>query len=514
MKKISDFPDIDSWYIYSKLSKNHFEQGLDPLGFVDKKNEFKDFVLPLTKERINERERKTALIFIGLKICLDKYKPQNSDFDNYLKATLIESYQNKKITQQQVDNFAFDMIYAGRGYFPIVDFMIKNKIVDANVKNKDGYNLLMHTEVKTTIEGLVNLGCDINYKINNPSSSFYNNNLYDLAVKLKRRSLMKSIDSYFLDEEKSRALNILVDKFKSEQNVVEQFKLYKDALKSDNIALIDYIVSHQEHYRTLIKHKDKHGNDIVNHAIKRSNIDVVKKLILLNAIKIYKGSKNSNCYLSEALYKNKVTIAQLLYEENLYDIETVKNALSITNNKFTALVKKLIKDGHTFNLDVHFKHEILPIMENVNTKEISVFLVNNIYLFNLEELEMQDNKIMYNQKRINGQSYFFSNTDLKEITKEKIQILCEILKKHEVLDKTSFDKKFPVILSKIGNNNKDIGMLFTNIFLEVFPDKKNEIIDALSLIEKQPWITQLNMINLEGNLDKCLTKQSSSKFKI
>lgn len=502
-KPLSSFTDLQQFSVY-QVSMKHVHQGLDLTEMVPHKSYYRTIEGPF----FLVAEKLPVLYFLLLN--LGYFSKENQDNIKEINQKVKTMYDNGQLTQNNMLDISLALISGSKNHFSFIEYFIKEKLLDVNVKTKEGYSLLMITSKKSNIDKLIKLGCDIEYKMNNVeySSAFKNKTVYEYAIKCRKKSLISTYSPYIEDKVIEENHIKTVEAFKKSSPPYGQLSIYKESLKENNLLLIDELYNNQEKYQKIISYIGHNGNDLIMYAVNSNAHEILKKLLTLDHFqsKLAAMSPSTDCYTIHALRKDKGVSAQILYNNGFVNIPKLIDYFKDGNLVNSVFFKKLIDDGYKFDVIARMRNSCIYKIEeeNYGLTDIKCFFEEYGSLLNLDNI-FKHNSYMSIQNTC-GSSKGFSS----ELKFSHVKLTSRMLKIEEKLDNNSFQSHFETMIKSIGNNTEALGSRFAAILFNDFPEKEKEMLELFSFHGKKDWITKINKENLEKLLND-MSKQDKEE---
>lgn len=491
LKNYNEFEKLKDNRFYF-LSLKHFEDGLDPNCLVDNHC----YLMSFFNDGSKNYDKKTHILTFALGNAI---RDNDQQFFDFIKKTILELVKENKIEKNYIKQMAFSSInFNYKNDMLAIQFFIEHKFIDINARTDNSYTLLMLTNNKEKIKYLVNLGCNINDKLDKEDSPFDGLNVYEIAVKMKNKGLTKIFQPYLSSEQLSNNIAFRVREIREEKNIKNQLKLFRNAIIENNMDIINDIVNDQLHYKNLIEYDDKQNVNLINIAIRTGQEHILEKLIQFDYYQKNKRklSTHGACHTEIALYSKKSNLAKILYENGFKDENSLIKKFEVNYINSSMIVDKLVDDGFKLSPQVLMNNYVQNAAKHIqySKEELNHFFDKHSYLLHLENMKIypQRHVIVYTSNK-----YGYQNTYHYEFKNKSINVLSCLLKKQEILDPISFDKNFNKLVVGIGFHEEKIGLKYSSLLLHHFIDREKEILGKLSYFGLKPWFIEMNKNNLE-----------------
>jgi hypothetical protein len=490
LKNYTDFPDLKESIYYLKF--DHFKKGLDPNCLINT-----EFYVDSFFNEISHEDEKTHILTFALKTIVEN-PGENNELFEYVKKSILELVKEKKIEHKYIEQMAFSSVNYYHVFTPVIEFFIENKLIGVNDLTEKGFSLVMCVENPKSIPKLMELGCDINIKLDNKDSEFNGMTAYDIAVKSKKKVMIKALQPYLSEEDFNNNFESKIKEFREEKNVRKQLALFRTALIENNLALVREIRDDQNFYKPLIEYNDKQDVNLINAAIRPGKVDFLNELIQFD---YYQKNKTrlthvGACHTEVAIYSGKNNLANILYDNGFMNANTLIKSFENRAINSKDIVNKLANDNYKLSPEIllfNYADEGASKIE-FTKDELNTFFQKNEHYLHFEKIKVYAKMNVIPFKTIiDGYSYDSSH----EVKNGTVKVLCNLLKQQELVDKENFEKNFTTLIRGIGYHDKKEGLRYSSLVLKIFLDKENEIYDKLSYFGARDWISQINKDNLE-----------------
>lgn len=515
LKTLKDFPQLASDKYLSSLCLDHFKNGLDPSIIIDKDSgfEMKYTLIEVENEENLVHYLETPILYKLLNKSMN-YKTTNEEKEliySFFKQEVLKLKDNKKYTSKNLNELAL-LIINERYPASIVDFFFANNIADINYVTPDGRSFLMRAKDSAVINTLMKYKPNIEYKVDNPKSQHHGLNVYEMALKSKKKGWISYLKPYMSDVVIDKNNNAQLDSFKAEKNYKKQVKIFILSLKENNHQVIDYISANQEKYSDMISHIDGHEKTILHQCISVNNKEILEKVMLLDYYKKEKNDKSKN-YGSYALYaveQNKLGPAKILIENGYKDNKKILDYLKDSYYSYPTILPLLIEEKEDIPLILRFDHactyKLDEYLSKTTTIKINQFLVQIGNYLKLSPLQFyNDNKL----QKLDIKGTFFSGS-LIEVKSSHIKFICQVFKEIKKHSEDSYTTYFDSFLKNIDPSDEDITNYVALNILSVLPEEKNKV---LSIFSNKEWAIKLLKQDLNKVLEK-FNEKEIKKFKI
>lgn len=434
---------------------------------------------------------------------LNKSKKQK--IINKLNADLLELNKTSPLTEKELSMLAYQ-------HFDIAVSLIEAKIISPNLihvsnelvaSHHAGVPLLHHYTSKKQIEKLVELGVDINIK----SQTQYNKGLtlFEIATQKQQTGLLKVLEQFMDNSTLNNRVNVehhkKVETLQKEKDYKKQFKLIINAIKENNIQVLDEILNHLDHYKKSLTYDGGHvEKNLLHYAVQYNQMEYVKSFIDLALF----NPKYKKCYTCYGVDKNSKEAALYCVDKGYFNEVDMNEKLAATfsnveNKTYPELARSLIEKNIPVSLLGYVRRGLYKELEN-----------NHAKIQEIDSLkETDDFWTMSAVSKIPGLSYYITRLKTeygyfdKVISKNELKSIFSLLKVMEKINHPVFPQAFSTFLENINKNNKEELLMLTKFGMDTFPEKEKVFIDNIeddkikAVFQKRLMENTLNFEDIE-----------------